>query len=104
MGKVYLVKSRKTNKLFAMKELKKSDMIKQNKIKRVLTEREILLTCEHPFIVSMYHCWHEGDSIYFIMEYSSYGDLFTLLQEKKRLPEYNVFWGAVHRGRSRHTC
>jgi protein-serine/threonine kinase len=70
-----------------MKVLKKSDMIKKNTIKRAYTEREILLTSKHPFIVSLYHCWHEKDALYFVMEYCQCGDLYSLLQKQKRLSE-----------------
>lgn len=39
VGKVYLVRERKTERLFAMKVLSKSEMIKRNKIKRALAEQ-----------------------------------------------------------------
>lgn len=39
VGKVYLVKEKKTEKLFAMKVLSKKEMIKRNKIKRALAEQ-----------------------------------------------------------------
>ncbi|KAJ3216950.1 hypothetical protein HK099_005664, partial [Clydaea vesicula] len=42
VGKVYLVKRKENGKLFAMKVLSKNEMIKRNKIKRVLAEQEIL--------------------------------------------------------------
>jgi protein-serine/threonine kinase len=87
IGRVYLVRSTLDDKLYAMKVIKKLDMIKANSIKRAFTEREILISCSNPFIVSLYHCWHEGDSIYFVMEYCSKGDLFSILQKNSRLPE-----------------
>jgi hypothetical protein len=39
VGKVYLVREKKTDKLFAMKVLSKKEMIKRNKIKRALAEQ-----------------------------------------------------------------
>lgn len=39
VGKVYLVREKKTEKLFAMKVLSKKEMIKRNKIKRALAEQ-----------------------------------------------------------------
>lgn len=39
VGKVYLVREKKTDKLFAMKVLSKREMIKRNKIKRALAEQ-----------------------------------------------------------------
>ncbi len=40
-----------------MKVLNKEDMIKKNKVKRVMTEREILAASQHPFIVTLHWCW-----------------------------------------------
>eukprot|EP00168_Porphyra_purpurea_P009930 TRINITY_DN2439_c0_g1_i1.p1 TRINITY_DN2439_c0_g1~~TRINITY_DN2439_c0_g1_i1.p1 ORF type:complete len:360 (-),score=74.29 TRINITY_DN2439_c0_g1_i1:89-1168(-) len=49
IGRVYLVLLKGTTKLYAMKVLTKEEMISRNKVKRVLTEREILATANHPF-------------------------------------------------------
>lgn len=89
-GKVFLVKSQHDGNLYAMKVTKKSDMMKQNKIKRLLTQREILITAQHPFIVTLHWCWHEKDAIYFIMDYCEGGDLYGLLEKYGRLPEKSV--------------
>ncbi|KAI4105121.1 MAG: hypothetical protein LQ345_007243 [Seirophora villosa] len=44
VGKVYLVREKKSSRLYAMKVLSKKEMIKRNKIKRALAEQEILAT------------------------------------------------------------
>ena len=54
VGKVYLVRHNESQQLFAMKMLEKREMLKRNKVKRALTEREILATADHPFIVGMH--------------------------------------------------
>ncbi|KAL0490064.1 hypothetical protein AKO1_009382, partial [Acrasis kona] len=97
VGKVYLVRLKGTEKLFAMKVLKKEEMIKRNKVKRVLTEREILATTDHPFIVTLYCSFQGQDKLYFIMEYCAGGEFFRMLQRQpnKCLPEASVkFYGA----------
>lgn len=80
VGKVYLVRERKTRKLYAMKVLNKKEMIKRNKIKRVLTEQEILATSNHPFIVTLYHSFQSDKNLYFCMEYCMGGEFFRALQ------------------------
>jgi protein-serine/threonine kinase len=55
VGHVYLVRLKHTNEYYAMKVLTKDEMIRQNKVKRVLTEREILATADNPFIVNLYY-------------------------------------------------
>ncbi|KAJ9123797.1 hypothetical protein QFC24_003573 [Naganishia onofrii] len=67
VGKVYLVREKKTDKLYAMKVLSKKEMIKRNKIKRALAEQEILATSNHPFIVTLYHSFQSDDYLYFCM-------------------------------------
>ncbi|RUP45486.1 Serine/threonine-protein kinase nrc-2 [Jimgerdemannia flammicorona] len=89
VGKVYLVKQKGTEKLFAMKVLSKKEMIKRNKIKRALAEQEILATSNHPFIVTLYHSFQSEDYLYLCMEYCMGGEFFRALQTRpgKCLPE-----------------
>ncbi|KZW03876.1 Pkinase-domain-containing protein [Exidia glandulosa HHB12029] len=89
VGKVFLVKEKKNGKLFAMKVLSKSEMIKRKKIKRVLAEQEILATANHPFIVTLYHSFQSETYLYFCMEYCAGGEFFRALQlmPDKCLPE-----------------
>ena len=109
VGRVYLVREKKTNKLFAMKGeiyhryryrrllfndrvtivLSKMEMIERKKIKRALTEQEILATSNHPFIVTLYHSFQSDDYLYFCMEYCMGGEFFRALQTRpgKCLPE-----------------
>ena len=92
VGKVYLVREKKSSRLYAMKGkeleftirnssssylvLSKNEMIKRNKIKRALAEQEILATSNHPFIVTLYHSFQSEDHLYLCMEYCSGGEFF----------------------------
>lgn len=89
VGKVYLVREKKTDKLYAMKVLSKKEMIKRNKIKRVMAEQEILAASNHPFIVTLYHSFQSEDYLYLCMEYCMGGEFFRALQTRpgKCLPE-----------------
>ena len=110
VGKVYLVREKKTGKLYAMKGdvatavfcllsglltffvdtvLSKAEMIERKKIKRALTEQEILATANHPFIVTLYHSFQSDQYLYFCMEYCMGGEFFRALQSRpgKCLPE-----------------
>ena len=93
VGKVYLVKEKKSNRLYAMKGLStpfnilikvlsKKEMIKRNKIKRALAEQEILATSNHPFIVTLYHSFQSEDHLYLCMEYCMGGEFFRALQTR----------------------
>ncbi|KAG6833742.1 serine/threonine protein kinase, AGC [Tephrocybe sp. NHM501043] len=89
VGRVYLVREKKTDKLFAMKVLSKKEMIERKKIKRALTEQEILATANHPFIVTLYHSFQSEGYLYFCMDYCMGGEFFRALQTRpgKCLPE-----------------
>lgn len=82
VGKVYLVREKKSSRLYAMKVLSKKEMIKRNKIKRALAEQEILATSNHPFIVTLYHSFQSEDHLYLCMEYCSGGEFFRALQAR----------------------
>lgn len=88
-GTVYLVVLRGTDSVYAMKELTKEDMIKRKKVMRVMTEREILATANHPFIVTMYATFQTHHRLCFVMDYCAGGEFFGVLsrQPQKRLQE-----------------
>lgn len=83
VGKVYLVREKQSNRLYAMKVLNKREMIERNKIKRALAEQEILATSNHPFIVTLYHSFQSRDYLYLCMEYCMGGEFFRALQTRE---------------------
>ena len=52
-GRVLLAKNKKTGEFFAMKRLKKADIIKLRQVDHVISENTILADIEHPFLVSI---------------------------------------------------
>lgn len=84
IGQVFLVQLRNTDRLYAMKVLTKGEMIERNKVKRVMTEREILATANHPFIVTMYASFQTTQHLCFVMEYCAGGEFFRVLQKQPR--------------------
>lgn len=85
VGRVYLVQNKEDGQLYAMKVLAKAEMIKRNKIKRVLAERSILIASNHPFIVPLYHSFQSSEYLYLCMEHCAGGEFFRTLQS---LPGY----------------
>lgn len=51
-GRVMLAKNKRTGEFFAMKRLKKSDIIKLRQVDHVISENTILADIDHPFLVS----------------------------------------------------
>ncbi|XP_043687798.1 probable serine/threonine protein kinase IRE4 isoform X2 [Telopea speciosissima] len=77
-GKVFLARKRTTGDLFAIKVLKKLDMLRKNDIERILAERNILITVRNPFVVRFFYSFTCRDNLYLVMEYLNGGDLYSL--------------------------
>ena len=50
-GRVRLARNKKTGEYFAMKILKKADIIKLKQVDHVISENTILADIDHPFLV-----------------------------------------------------
>lgn len=77
-GKVILAEYRNTNELFAIKALKKGDIISREEVESLLSEKRIFLTANkmrHPFLVNLFACFQTHEHVCFVMEYAPGGDL-----------------------------
>lgn len=79
-GRVFLAKKRATGDLFAIKVLKKADMIRKNAVESILAERDILISVRNPFVVRMFYSFTCRENLYLVMEYLNGGDLYSLLR------------------------
>ncbi|PJF17553.1 Kinase-like protein [Paramicrosporidium saccamoebae] len=86
-GNVYLAKKRATNDLFAIKALRKSDLIRKNMTSHVLTERRVLSLAQAPFVVMLYYAFESQDHLFLVMEYLIGGDLSSILQGSGTMSE-----------------
>ncbi|XP_034237228.1 serine/threonine-protein kinase greatwall [Thrips palmi] len=79
-GKVYLgCKKTNPDQLFAIKVMKKSEMIHKNMASQVVTERNALALSKSPFCVQLFYSLQTTSNIYLVMEYMVGGDLKSLL-------------------------
>uniref|UniRef100_A0A674H3D9 Serine/threonine-protein kinase greatwall n=1 Tax=Taeniopygia guttata TaxID=59729 RepID=A0A674H3D9_TAEGU len=76
-GKVYL--GRKAGRLYAVKVMKKADMINKNMVHQVQAERDALALSKSPFIVHLYYSLQSANNVYLVMEYLIGGDVKSLL-------------------------
>jgi hypothetical protein len=86
-GKVFLVRDKANNVLYAMKVLKKSYIIKKNQVEHTKTERSVLGYIHHPFIVGLNMAFQSADKLFFVLDYCSGGELFFHLGKVGRFPE-----------------
>ena len=72
-GKVFQVKNKSTNKLYACKKLSKLNIKNLGKFQN---EIEVLMKMDHPNIVKLYEVFESDNSLYLIMEECYGGELF----------------------------
>ncbi len=91
-GKVLLVKKNDDNCVYAMKVLKKKNMIKRNQVEHIKTERRILELIDHPFIIKLKYAFTNPQKLYLVMDYCQGGELFFHIQRVERFNEeaYNI--------------
>ena len=59
--------------------------MRQNILRYAMTERKILSTITHPFIVQLRFAFQTPDKLYLVMDYCPGGDMLTLIKRKGRL-------------------
>lgn len=89
-----LVRHKATGKLYAQKQLKKASLIVHKKmVEQTQTERAILESVRHPFVVKLYYAFQDLEKLYLILEYAQGGELFLHLTQQTMLPEtWAVFY------------
>ena len=78
-GKVLHVLCTKTNQYFAMKVLKKDEIVRRRQVARTKVERLILERANFPFITRLYYAYQTPYRLYMVIDYMQCGDLFTHL-------------------------
>ena len=80
-GSVCLVKSKKTNKLYAMKEIKENRYKSEQQRNEVQKEIKLLENLHHPHVITYFTSFRENGSFYIITEYINGGSLEDLLKK-----------------------
>ncbi|KAJ3682354.1 hypothetical protein LUZ60_014927 [Juncus effusus] len=86
-GEVRICKEKTTGNVYAMKKLKKSEMLRRGQVEHVKAERNLLAEVDSACIVKLYCSFQDSEYLYLIMEYLPGGDMMTLLMRKDTLTE-----------------
>lgn len=104
-GEVRLVQKKDTGHVYAMKVLRKADMLEKEQVAHVRAERDVLVEADHQWVVKMYYSFQDHVNLYLIMgnflsltinthlitlkssEFLPGGDMMTLLMKKDTLSE-----------------
>ncbi|CAH9126602.1 unnamed protein product [Cuscuta epithymum] len=86
-GEVRLCKEKKSGNIYAMKKLKKSEMLTRGQVEHVRAERNLLAEVASHCIVKLYYSFQDAEYLYLVMEYLPGGDMMTLLMREDTLSE-----------------
>ncbi|XP_078615151.1 protein kinase C iota type-like isoform X4 [Branchiostoma floridae x Branchiostoma japonicum] len=87
-AKVLMVRLRKTQRIYAMKVVKKELVNDDEDIDWVQTEKHVFETASnHPFLVGLHSCFQTESRLFFVIEFVNGGDLMFHMQRQRKLPE-----------------
>ncbi|CAK4084830.1 unnamed protein product [Aphanomyces euteiches] len=86
-GRVLLVRKKYQNELYAMKILSKQSVLQKEQVEHTRTERNVLGSIDHPFIVRLHYAFQTTKQLYFVLDYCPGGDLFFHLSRVGCFPE-----------------
>ncbi|XP_038168461.1 serine/threonine-protein kinase N1 isoform X1 [Arvicola amphibius] len=96
-GKVLLSEFRSSGELFAIKALKKGDIVARDEVESLMCEKRILAAVTragHPFLVNLFGCFQTPEHVCFVMEYSAGGDLMLHIHSDVFSEPRAVFYSA----------
>lgn len=80
-GSVYLSKKKLTGEYFAIKSLRKTDMVAKNQVSNVKAERAIMMwQGESDFVAKLYWTFSNKEHLFLVMEYLNGGDCASLVK------------------------
>jgi len=86
-GKVFLVRHIGEGAIYAMKVLKKENIVKRNQVEHTRTERSVLGYVRHPFVVGLHAAFQTREKLFFVLDYCAGGELFCHLQKLGKFAE-----------------
>ncbi|KAK4546678.1 cAMP-dependent protein kinase catalytic subunit [Oleoguttula mirabilis] len=85
-GRVHLVQSKHNQRFYAVKVLKKAQVVKMKQVEHTNDERRMLQRCRHPFLITLWGTWQDSKNLYMVMDFIEGGELFSLLRKSQRFP------------------
>lgn len=86
-GKVMLVRKKGGSGTYAMKVLKKAQLVKRKQVAHTRTERRVLEDIDNPFIVALRYAFQTDEKLYMVLDYFPGGELFFHLKNGGRFSE-----------------
>uniref|UniRef100_A0A915PTS5 Protein kinase C n=1 Tax=Setaria digitata TaxID=48799 RepID=A0A915PTS5_9BILA len=96
-GKVILAQYKGNGEYYALKVLKKGDVLGRDEVESLMVEKrifEIATFRRHPFLVNLFACIQSKEHVFFVMEYSMGGDLMRHIHDDIFTEERSCFYAA----------
>jgi protein kinase A len=85
-GRVHLVQSKHNSRFYAVKVLKKAQVVKMKQVEHTNDERRMLQQVKHPFLITLWGTFQDSKNLYMVMDFVEGGELFSLLRKSQRFP------------------
>ncbi|KAI9788323.1 MAG: camp-dependent protein kinase catalytic subunit [Piccolia ochrophora] len=82
-GRVHLVQSNHNNRFYAVKVLKKAQVVKMKQVEHTNDERRMLGMVKHPFLITLWGTFQDAKNLYMVMDFVEGGELFSLLRKSQ---------------------
>jgi CRP-like cAMP-binding protein len=86
-GRVKLVKHTPSQQTFALKCIRKAQVVATKQQTHVLNEKRILAMMDHPFVLKLVATYQDKGELYILMELALGGELFTMLAKHAPLSD-----------------
>lgn len=82
-GRVHLVQSKHNQRFYAVKVLKKAQVVKMKQVEHTNDERRMLQKVKHPFLITLWGTFQDSKNLYMVMDFIEGGELFSLLRKSQ---------------------
>jgi len=86
-GLVTLVEEPETRIKFALKAIRKHDIVEHGQVEHIVNEKNIQTSLKTPFCVKLYRTYKDKYRVYFLLEACTGGDIFTVLRKRRTFNE-----------------
>lgn len=82
-GRVHLVQSNHNHRFYAVKVLKKQQVVTMKQVEHTNDERRMLQKVKHTFLVTLWGTFQDSKNLYMVMDFVEGGELFSLLRKSQ---------------------
>eukprot|EP01083_Nonionella_stella_P197730 726671_1 len=86
-GEVRIVRGKHDKVAYAMKTMRKKDMVAKNQVTHVQAERDLMAAADDTWLVKLHYSFQDDTYLYLVMEFCGGGDLMTILMREDILTE-----------------